>query len=139
MKKGNTMILPEFPRPQRREFLRAVGGLAAGALGVMPARADDLPKYTNPRAIFGDAVEPEWKERVTITVGPAQADLAGTTDKVIQAAVDYVARKGGGTVRVLPGKYRLRNSIFVQSKVRILGSGTDSILIKEPSATTKLI
>src|SRR5262249_13226092 len=63
----------------------------------------------------------------------------GVTDRVIQAAVDYVARRGGGTVRVLPGTYRLRNSIFLQSKVRILGSGTDSVLVKEPSVTTKLI
>src|SRR5204863_985087 len=68
-----------------------------------------------------------------------KADLVGTTDRVIQAAVDYVARRGGGTVRVLPGTYRLRNSIFLQSKVRILGSGADSVLFKEPSVTTKLI
>jgi nitrous oxidase accessory protein NosD len=58
---------------------------------------------------------------------------------VIQAAIDYVARKGGGTVRVLPGKYRMRNSVFLQSNIRILGSGTDSVLIKEPSTTSKLI
>ena len=103
------------------------------------ARADDLPKNTNPRAIFGDSVEPDWDQRLTITVGPKKADLVGATDRVIQAAVDYVARRGGGTVRVLPGTYRLRNSIFLQSKVRLLGSGTDSVLFKEPSVTTKLI
>src|SRR5262249_12955270 len=80
-----------------------------------------------------------WDQRVTITVGPKDADLVGTTDKVLQAAVDFVARKGGGTVRVLPGTYRLRNSIFLQSRVRILGSGTDSVLFKEPSAATKPI
>ncbi len=105
----------------------------------MLARADDLPTNTNPRAIFGDSVGPDWKQRMTITVGHEKADLVGTTDRVIQAAVDYVARKGGGTVRVLPGTYRLRNSIFLQSKVRILGSGTDAVLFKEPSVTTKLI
>ena len=99
----------------------------------------DLPKNINPRAIFGDFVEPDWDQQVTITVGPREADLVGTSDRVIQAAVDYVARRGGGTVRVLPGTYRLRNSIFLQSRVRLLGSGTDSTLIKEPSATTKLI
>src|SRR5207247_6476096 len=38
----------------------------------------------------------------------------------------------------LPGTYRLRNSIFLQSKVRILGSGKDAVLFKEPSVTTKL-
>ena len=52
--------------------------------------------------------------------------------------MDYVTRLGGGTVKILPGTYRLRNSVFLASKVRIVGSGEDSILIKEPSATTKL-
>src|SRR5262249_34002663 len=126
-------------RIQRREFLRAVSGLAAGVLGGLPTLADDLPKNTRPRAIFGDAVEPDWDQRVIITVGPKQADLVGTTDRVIQAAVDYVARRGGGTVRVLPGTYRLRNSVFLQSNVRILGSGADSVLVKEPSVVSKLI
>jgi len=126
-------------RFQRRQFLRTVGGLVTGAFGVGLARADDLPKNTNPRAIFGDSAEPDWEQRVTITVGPKHADLVGRTDRVIQAAVDYVARRGGGTVRVLPGAYRLRNSIFVQSKVRLVGSGTDSVLIKEPSVKTKLV
>ena len=128
-----------FPKLQRRRFLQVASGLVASASSIFLARADDLPKNINPRAIFGDSAEPDWDQRVTITVGPKDADLVGTTDKVLQAAVDFVARKGGGTVRVLPGTYRLRNSIFLQSRVRILGSGTDSVLIKEPSATTKLI
>src|SRR5262249_32120552 len=71
--------------------------------------------------------------------GPQQADLVGATDRVIQAAVDYAARLGGGTVRLLPGIYRLRNSIFLQSKICLVGSGIDSVLIEEPSVTTKLI
>jgi hypothetical protein len=123
---------------QRRQFLQVGAGMVAGAVGASHVPADDLPRNTNPRAIFGDSVEPKWKDHMTVTVGPAKADLVGGTDKVIQAAVDYVARKGGGTVHVLPGKYHLRNSIFLQSKVRLLGSGTDSVLIKEPSATTKI-
>jgi hypothetical protein len=126
-------------RIQRRQFLQTVSGVVAGAFGAALTRAEDLPRNTNPRAIFGDSVEPDWDQRVTITVGPKKADLVGTTDRVIQAAVDYVARRGGGTVRVLPGTYRLRNSIFLQSKVRLLGSGTDSVLFKEPSVATKIM
>src|SRR6185295_6416308 len=118
---------------------QTVGGLFAGALSTALGRSDELPMNTNPHAIFGDSAEPDWDQRVTLTVGPRKADLVGTTDRVIQAAVDYVARRGGGTVRVLPGTYRLRNSIFLQSNVRLIGSGTDSVLFKEPSATTKII
>jgi hypothetical protein len=124
---------------ERRHFLRTASGLVAAAFGAAYARADDLPKNTNPRAISGDTVEPDWQQRLTITVGPQKADLVGTTDRVIQAAIDYVARLGGGTVRVLPGTYHMRNSVFLQSKVRILGSGAESVLVKEPSATTKII
>jgi hypothetical protein len=138
-KKGTTMT-PFNPRSiHRRRFLQTVSGLAAGAFGAMLVRADDLPRNTNPRTIFGDSVEPDWEQRLSLTVGANQADLVGTTDRAIQAAVDYVARLGGGTVRLLPGTYRMRNSVFLQSKVRLLGSGTDSVLFKEPSATTKLI
>src|SRR5438876_4294215 len=133
------MTLSNFPRFQRRQFLRTVSGLVAGAVGANLVRADELPVNTNPRAIFGDPVEPDWKQRVTITVGPKKADLVGSTDRVIKAAVDYVARLGGGTVRVLPSTDRMRNSVFLQSKVCLLGSGTNSVLFKEASAATKLI
>jgi hypothetical protein len=102
-------------------------------------RADGPPPVTQPRATSGDtASEPDWKQRITVTVGPKHADIVGSTEKPIQAAVDYVARFGGGTVKILPGIYRLRNSIYMQSKVRLLGSGPDTILFKEPSTTTKL-
>jgi hypothetical protein len=83
-------------------------------------------------------IEPKWRESISLTVSPKKGDLTGDSDKVIQAAVDYVARLGGGTVSVLPGTYRLRNSIFMRSGVRILGSGTESVLIKEPMVETKL-
>ncbi len=92
-----------------------------------------------PRATMGDSVvEPAWEQRLTITVGPANADIVGTSEKAIQAAVDYVGRFGGGTVKILPGTYRLRNAVYLQSKVRLLGSGAETVLIKEPSLSTML-
>lgn len=119
----------------RRSWLSAsLLSLAGGALC-----AEDRPAVTYPRATSSDtAVEPNWKERVEISVGPKNADLVGSTERVLQAAVDYVARLGGGTVRILPGVYRLRNAVYLASKVRLLGSGADSLLIKEPSVSTKL-
>ncbi len=90
------------------------------------------------RATSGDYIEPNWKEQLTITVGPKKADIVGTEQKAIQAAVDYVARLGGGTVQLLPGSYRLRNAVYLTSNIRIKGSGPDTILIKEPSKSTKL-
>lgn len=124
----------------RRGFL-STATVAAG-FGWIPfasstGRAD--AKSAVPRAISGDDNEPDWERRLTVTVGPKKAQLVGADDKVLQAAVDYVARLGGGTVKVLPGTYRLNNAVYLNSNVRILGSGADSVLIKNPSATTKLV
>jgi len=123
----------------RRNLLKLSAGLfAAGGLSRV-GTGQDRPAVVNPRATSGDSVaEPNWDERLTVTVGPQDAQLVGTTDKALQGAVDYVARLGGGTVRVLPGTYKLRNAVYLSSNVRILGSGADSVLIKEPSTKTKL-
>lgn len=125
----------------RRRWLAATGLTLATGYAHLVSKLDaaERPRVTNPRATSGDAAsEPNWEERLTITVGPKDADIIGTSAKALQAAVDYVVRFGGGTVKVLPGVYRLRNSIFLASKVRILGSGEDSVLLKEPSHSTKL-
>ncbi len=71
-------------------------------------------------------------------MGPRAGDFQGAGEKALQAAVDYVAQRGGGTVRVLPGTFRLRNAIYLPSRIRLLGSGPESILVKEPSISTKL-
>lgn len=122
----------------RRHFLWTAAGLVAAAAGMPGARAGEKPPDTNPRATSGDAMGPKWEQRLTVTVGPRNADLVGKDDKVIQAAVDYVARLGGGTVKVLPGTYRLRNAVYLQPRVRLIGSGTDAVLIKEDARTSKL-
>jgi hypothetical protein len=125
-------------RCNRRQFLGATAGLAGAAALISLARADERPQPTGPRATSGDTAEPDWDERLTLTVGPGKADLVGTDHRVIQAAVDSVARLGGGTVHILPGTYRLRNAVYLQSGVRLLGSGADAVLLKEPSQASKL-
>lgn len=82
----------------RREVL--TGLLSTMTLGktVMEAATigpNDHPlPVTKPRATSGDSVEPNWTERLILTVGPEKADLVGTNEKAIQAAVDWVARFG---------------------------------------------
>ncbi len=124
----------------RRQFLGIAGCLLASPAwaGPEPKGEEEGARAVAPRATSGDVREPDWDQRLTVTVGPKGADLIGADDKVIQAAADYVARLGGGTVQILPGSYRMRNSVFLTTRVRLLGSGADSVLIKEPSRTTKL-
>jgi hypothetical protein len=118
-------------RINRRMFL-GEAGIAAAALG--SAAAADLPKVTHPRATDGDErFEPDWDERFTLTVGNRDADLVGRDDRVLQAAVDYVARLGGGTVRLLPGTYTLRNAVSLPSRLRLLGSGPETVITRIPS------
>ena len=45
---------------------------------------------------------------------------------------------GGGTVKLLPGTWRLRNAVYLCSNLRLLGSGPETVLVKEASATSKL-
>lgn len=126
------------PVYSRRRLLAAASCSLIGTSALTRALAVG-PAASRPRATSGDtAVEPDWDQRLTISVGNQKADLVGDNEKVIQAAVDWAARQGGGTVRVLPGVYRLRNAVRLASNIRLLGSGADSVLVKEPSQRVKL-
>ena len=121
----------------RRNFIQsaAFGGVALRS----PAATTEHPvPVKTPRSTSGDPIEPNWTQRLTLTVGPKAADLIGSTEKVVQAAVDSIARWGGGTVKILPGNYHFRNAVYLQNNVRILGSGLDSVITKQPSVTAKL-
>jgi hypothetical protein len=134
-------------RWSRRHFLNIAAGWGVGSGVTARLLADDpsvasdgRPRVTNPRSTSGDSVyEPNWDQRLTMTVGQQKGDLIGTSQKAIQAAVDYVARLGGGTVQILPGTYTLRGSIHLRSNVRLIGSGDETILTKPASVTTKLV
>lgn len=122
----------------RRAFLLSSSASVAAVIACR-GMADDRPPVTHPRATDGDSRhEPQWDERLTITVGQSKADLIGRDDKVLQAAVDYVARLGGGTVKVLPGVYTLRASVVLPSGIRLVGSGSESIITRLPSESIAL-
>lgn len=123
----------------RRRFLGLAAGTTVGALLAPRLQGEDRLPITNPRQTSGDRVsQPNWDERLTITVGQQAGDLVGKGHKAIQAAVDYVARLGGGTVRILPGTYVLRGAVQLHSNVRLIGSREETILTKPASVTTKL-
>jgi parallel beta-helix repeat protein len=124
----------------RRALLCGSVASLAGAAARCRLRGDDgRPPVREPRATsFDERVEPDWEQRLTITVGPRDADIVGTNHKALQAAVDYVAGLGGGTVHVRPGRYVLRGAVHLRSRVRVLGSGPETIITKIPSHTTKL-
>lgn len=65
-----------------------------------------------------------------IRVGTADADLVGTDNRVLQAAVDYIASLGGGTVEIRPGEYLMRDSLHLRSNVTVRGTKGETILRK---------
>lgn len=124
----------------RRRFLGTASAVVGGsAIAADEASNNSRPQVTNPRSTSGDTrYAPKWDEMFMLSVGNDKADVGGRDEHSIQAAVDTVARMGGGTVRLLPGTFRLRNAIYLCSNLRLIGSGPETILIKEPSATSKL-
>jgi len=120
----------------RRSFLATSAVAFSGLHGL---RAGDQPAVLQPRATDGDGrFEPDWAERLTITVGTKSGDLIGNSDKVLQAAVDYTGRLGGGTVQLLPGIFVLRNAVFLPSNIRLIGSGKETVITRMPSDTVAL-
>jgi parallel beta-helix repeat protein len=74
-----------------------------------------------------------------LTVGQTEGDLQGKDDKIIQAGIEYLSRLGGGTLRILPGTYDLRNAIHLRSHITLQGSGEKTVLRKTESVVTPLL
>ncbi len=121
----------------RRNWLGVCG---AGAAGLWAARAPgEERRFSRPRATSGDLRSgPDWEQRLTVTVGGPDADIGGFTDKAMQAALDLVAGRGGGTVWLTAGTFTLRNAVRLHSGVRLLGAGPDTVLFKAAMAGSAL-
>ena len=73
-----------------------------------------------------------------ITVGPKNADIIGNDNRALQAAVDYIATLGGGTVEILSGAYLMRNALHLRSHVTVRGQGAETILKKADAIESPL-
>jgi len=78
-------------------------------------------------------------QRPRITVGQKEGDLIGRDNRVLQAAVDYVAGLGGGQVLIGPGTYFMRDSLHVRAGVTVRGTGDKTVLLKAPSVQSPLL
>lgn len=103
-------------------------GSTSELLAQTPAERDYSPQPNEkqlPRAMHSKmAVTP------SIRVGIEGCDLNGSDNRVLQAAVDYIAGLGGGTVEIGPGQYRMHDSLHLRSHVKVVGSGTETVLLK---------
>jgi parallel beta-helix repeat protein len=76
---------------------------------------------------------------VRISVGTSDADLIGSDNRALQAAVDYVAKLGGGVVDIGPGEYLMRDSLHLRSRVTVRGTGEQTVLKKDREHRSLLV
>jgi parallel beta-helix repeat protein len=60
-------------------------------------------------------------EETKVHVGITSGDIRGNDHRALQAAVDYAAKMGGGTVLIGPGSYQMRNALVLRDNVRVIG------------------
>lgn len=125
--------MPPIPANVRRRFL----ALAALLACAFPAIADDVAPAPDERQL-PFAMHSEMTERPTITVGHSGADLIGNDNRALQAAVEYVAALGGGTVEIGEGEYLMRDSLHLRSNVNVRGVKGRTILRKAEADVSPL-
>jgi polygalacturonase len=84
------------------------------------------------------AMHSEMEQRPQITVGQSDADLIGSDQRALQAALDYIAALGGGTVIIGPGEYAMRDSLHLRSHVTVRGTKGQTILRKADGVSSPM-
>jgi parallel beta-helix repeat protein len=109
---------------------RPVGGWAARvAAAALAAALLAAGRYETPAP---------GPDRVEVRVGIDEGDIRGADHRALQAAVDHVARLGGGTVRIGPGCYLLRNALTLRDNVRVCGVPGKTVLAVCDGARSRL-
>ena len=94
--------------------------------------------FTAPAVLHGQGiglVDVNSADRI-ITVGGPGADIPGFTSGAIQIALDAIATRGGGTVKLNPGVYDIIGPVRVPDNTTLSGSGKETILKKCPGFRT---
>src|SRR5262245_39811434 len=84
------------------------------------------------------AMHSKMKELPVVRVGPREGDIVGADTRALQAAVDYVAGLGGGTVEIGPGDFLMNDSLHLRSFVSVRGVPGKTILRKAKGAVSPL-
>jgi parallel beta-helix repeat protein len=76
------------------------------------------------------AMHSAMKVLPSITIGRQNADITGEDNRALQAAVDYIAGLGGGTVEIGEGRYVMYDSLHLRSNVTVRGIKGKTVLRK---------
>lgn len=80
----------------------------------------------------------EGPRKAQVHVGVDEGELRGSDQRALQAAVDYVASLGGGTVTIGPGEYQMRNALTLRSGVNLKGVPGRTVLFACDGAESRL-
>src|SRR5436305_6546620 len=73
-----------------------------------------------------------------VHVGQGEGDIRGSDHRALQAAVDYIAGLGSGTVFIGPGRYEMRNALTLRDNVRVVGVPGRTVLAACDGFSTRL-
>ena len=74
-----------------------------------------------------------------ITVGNKNADIIGSDNRVLQAAVDYIAGLGGGVVEIGEGQFLMHDSLHLRTNVTVRGKKGKTVLRKADGVESALV
>ncbi len=121
-----------------------ISGLGANVLIVASAVAASVSSQERFSAPADEqqlphAMHSKMVDHPRISVGlMSGADLVGADDRVLQAAVDYIAGLGGGVVEIGEGEFIMRDSLHLRSFVTVRGVTGKTILRKAKAASSPL-
>ncbi len=105
------------------------------------AQASDKGKDPSPKPQeqqLPTAMHSAMQDLPRITVGRENADIIGSDNRALQAAVDYIAALGGGTVEIGEGEYLMYDSLHLRANVTVRGKQDKTILRKAEGAVSAL-
>ena len=129
-----------LPRLNRRSFVgTALTACSANLIGTR-LLGQDRPAVRSPRATSGDRqVEPKWDERLDDHRRPAAGGSRRQQRQGHPGGRRYVARLGGGTVKIAARHVSPAQRGLSQLERSAPRQRPETILIKEPSSSTKLV
>jgi hypothetical protein len=79
------------------------------------------------------------KDLPTVTVGNEKADIVGSDNRALQAAVDYIAGLGGGVVEIGEGRFLMYDSLHLRTNVTVRGKKGKTVLLKADGVVSALV
>src|SRR5262245_56237335 len=105
---------------------------------LLRAQSGDQAESPSAHRQLPKAMHGSMTARARVTVGLRDADITGADNRALQAAVDYVASLGGGTVEIGAGEFLMRDSLHLRSQVIVRGQGASTVLRKAKAASSPL-